>query len=773
MGLVDSQTSHARRTSDRDAIASCKTASCRVFDIRILVAAAVLYCGVLAGLAQAQPADDPAAPADEASSPLLDEPTTPAELLNAADLMVRFGRPQLARRYIQQLLDQEPSDQTLLELSDQYGPALFLKLSNIQSLRPASTDLLERVTQAFRETGASAERIDGLIDQLGAAPRDREIAIRSLQSLGAVVVPRFLARLNDPKSVDEHDRLIDALARIGRQAVPPLLAALQTPSTKLRADVIQSLGWIEGTREAVPYLWYPAFATNEPPEVQVSARHALRRIQGRNANVDVSPYGVAEALRDKALAQYRYEHPWALEDDGSVDFWIWDDKTQNVVRENISPNVASLLTGLRFARQALSLAPNRPDIQALYLGLTLAEARQQAGWNAPLPAGPATAHDLALTAGTEAVADTLKLALESGNSAAAVGALEVLGRIGAGETSLLSATPSSPVLAALDFPDRRVQFAAAECVLRLNPSEPFPGSDRIVPVLARALNGSTAPAAIVVDASTPRGNQVAALITELGFFTEATTTGREGFRLASERGDVQLVLLEINTIRWPLSMTVANLRADARTANIPIVIYGPQEMRSRVTSLLQRYPNIVYAIEATGSEEFDAQLRPYLQKWRQAEPTEEQRARQMEAAAFWLADIASSGDDVFNLAAAKDALIGTSSDPLLAENVLLALSEIPSNEVQATLEQLAVSDSFEAPIRIEAARHLAHHIQQFGLLLSREEIAGLKATWESADDPGLASALATVLGSLKPNTKQVGMRLQDFTTQPAAPPAAP
>ncbi len=735
--------------------------------IRCTTAVILLFC-TAGGLAHAQPTDDEAAgaaaaEADEAPSPLLDEPSTPDELLSATELMVRLGRPQLARRYLEQFVEADPDDDTLLELSDKYGPGLFIKLSNVQSLRPVSTRLLERVTQAFRETGASPERIDGLIERLGNPPRDRELAIRSLKSLGPLAVPRFIVRLSDPQFAEEHDRLIDALSRLGKPAVPPLLAALATPSVKLRSDVAQVLGWIDSP-DIVPYLWYPAFSPQEPPEVQVSARHALRRIQERQgaSEGNVTLFGVTNVMQKTALKHYRYEFQWPLEEDGTVDFWVWDEAEGNVVRTNPTAQLASLMVGRRFAQQALALAPDRRDLQALYLGLTIAEARHSAGWDVRLPAGPGTAHDLALTSGSEVVAQTLELALESGNPAAAFGALQVLGQIGTGQRTLLSGAMPSPVLAALDFPDKRVQFAAAQCVLQLNPVERFAGSDRIVPVLARALNGSTMPTAVVVDASTRRGNQVAALIGELGFMTATANTGREGFRLAAERGDVELVVLEINTIRWPLSVTVANLRADARTARVPIVVYGPDTMRSRVASLIRRHQPMVYAIEATASEEFGTQLRPHLARWRQGELSEEQRAEQMAAAAYWLADIASSRNDVFDLTAAGDALIEASNDPLLTDNVLLALSEIPTNAVQKTLLQLAISASTEPAISVAAARHLAHHIQAFGLLLTREELARLKSSWRDSSNPELASALATVLGSLKPNAKQVGTRLREF-----------
>ncbi len=105
--------------------------------------------------------------------------------------------------------------------------------------------------------------------------------------------------------------------------------------------------------------------------------------------------------------------------------------------------------------------------------------------------------------------------------------------------------------------------------------------------------------------------------------------------------------------------------------------------------------------------------------------------------------------------------VGPASSSLWIVSIV-ALSAIASGDVQTTLHQIALSGTFDPAVRESAARQLAHHIQRFGLLLSRTQVGQVKATWQTSTDPNLASALATVLGSLKPNAKQVGSRLRDF-----------
>jgi DNA-binding response OmpR family regulator len=470
-------------------------------------------------------------------------------------------------------------------------------------------------------------------------------------------------------------------------------------------------------------------------------------------------------LQSRALEQFAYKFHWPVAEDGTVELWTWDPAINNVRKVNVSVEMASLTVGLRFARQALSLAPDDEDLQALYLGLNLAQAKQLAAPEGRLPAGPGTAFDLALTSGVPLVSRTLDLALEHGNAAAAEAALHVLGQIGT-VPELLAAGKASPLLKAFDSPDRQVQFAAAVAVMEMNPTAPFPGAERAVAVFSRALRNEER-SAVIVDANAPRANQVAALIGEMGYVPHVAHTGQDGFRAASSRMDVDLVVLNINTIRWPLSVTIANLRADARTARIPIAIYGPDNMRDRVASLLQRYDAVTYVIEATASEEFDSQLRPVLARLHAPQLSEVQRAEQRSLAAYWLADIASRQTDVFDLRPAEAALLGAVQDPTLSENILLALSASPSASVQQALQQIAVSGSFPARQRESAALQLAAHIQRFDLLLSAEQVDELRSSWQAAEDPALATALAGVLGTLKPNSRQVGLRLKEFAPVPA------
>ncbi|MCA9118002.1 MAG: hypothetical protein KDA79_23180, partial [Planctomycetaceae bacterium] len=62
----------------------------------------------------------------------------------------------------------------------------------------------------------------------------------------------------------------------------------------------------------------------------------------------------------------------------------------------------------------------------------------------------------------------------------------------------------------------------------------------------------------------------------------------------------------------------------------------------------------------------------------------------------------------------------------------------------------------------------AFHIQRFGLLLEDSQVKEVRTVWEQTDQPSLATALASVIGSLKPNAALIDGRIQKFP-EPALP----
>lgn len=736
-------------------------------------APAILFCSLLALSVPPVPSSaiaQDAADEEPSESPLPRAPETADEFFDAALLMVNLGRLDLAADYLQGLLNLNPDDQTLLDLREKHGTGTFLRLSRLEALQPAGGELMQRLTAAALAQLNDPAYIDAMIADLSGSPRERLAALDALKHLRAQAIPPLLVRLGTAGGSEERSVLLSAMVELGAPAVPPLLGALQSPDEQLRADVIEVLGYLGEGDEVLPFLWYPAFESNQPPGVRAAARGAIARIlYGDSRRVQRIPdFGIANRLRTEAQSYLRGDAEWDIGDDGLTAVWSWDATIHTVAEHRVTPEAASIFRGEQFARQTLAFTPENTEAQALLLAFALSSDQLQAGWDQPLPEGPGTAHNAALLAGEDVAEAVLALALDEHNPAAAVGALRVLAQIGT--RHLLDADGRSPVLDALNAESPRVQFAAATTIMQLDPVRSFRSANRVVEIFARALNVNTQTKTVVVDPNVDRAGSTAGLFAQLGFETEIETTGRDGFLAVAEQGDVELAVLHLNTIRWELSQTIANLRADARTKSIPVAIYGPPGMEGRVEYLMQRNQPAFYLAEATTPLELARKVRPHLAQISPPPLTGEQRDRRVVAAAFWLRHIAEGRrTEVFDLSHAEEALSEVLGDPEISTNALIALGGIGSVAVQERLAGAALAPGFELPVRATAARQLAFHIQRFGLLLSDSRVGELKNAADAEADPSLQTALMTVIGSMKPSPAAVGQRLENYLPPADAP----
>ncbi|MFN0051893.1 MAG: HEAT repeat domain-containing protein [Planctomycetales bacterium] len=725
------------------------------------------------GRLTAQNAPVPPEPADESfeperqlgnSSPLVGTPRTPRELLEATLLMVELGRQDLAERYFGKLVSQELDDQTLLELRDEFGAAPFLRLTRVEVLKEDAEKLLDRTNALAAQRVTDAAYALRLLQELDAGPERRAAAQSELNAAGVLIVPSLLAILSDPDQSAQHERVVTAIVGVGEEAVPPLLGALDGPDDFVRTRVIAALGRI-GSDRAAAYLWAPSVSPVESATVHATARQALARIlRIPEAGVErVAGTGMAARLVKQARAYYRQEPAFtATTDPDQMEVvWSWDDARRTVVPGQYSAAEARDIHALMLARQALALAPETRPVQTLFLGLALtAEVRR--GIDKPLATGPGSAHDLALSAGGGIVNDVLAEALAASRPATCAAALKILEQIGTKEQLAGGSGGKSPVLRALDYPDQRVQFAAATAILQIDPPAGFRGAPRVVEVLQRAAAADTRPHAVVGEVSSQRAAQIGGFLRELGYEPLVFLSGREAFRAAATRGDVELVVLHPNLIRWALSETLANLRADSRTAGIPIVIHSPADLRMRMQSYSGRYQLVSAVSLATTPEDFELQVQPILKRLPVPPMTPAQRSTLRKDAVWWLAHIASGRRTrVFDISPAEQELTEALSDPQLAAHALDALGEIASRRVQQQMAQIVLNPQGNAELRRAAALRVAFHIQRFGLLLDRETIDSLHQAWnDNQQTAEIRTALGSVIGSLKPDAALVGKRLQ-------------
>ncbi len=697
------------------------------------------------------------------ASPLITEPTTPAEHMKAVIFTMKIARPEAAKKYIEALLALDPDDATLIGFRTEYGTGTFLQLARFPELNPPASVLLERLNAASTRQASDPVFMDGVLKNLSGSPREADLAIRDLQHLGAPAASRLVQAATDPNSGVDRDQAFIALTRMGESAVAPLIGYLFQGDEAQQALAVDAFGWV-ATKNDVAYLYSTAFATDGEPGLRQTARQAISRLLYKDPSQAgrLEGFGAAAQLRITAEKLLQGETVMEPEEDGLVPVWVTDETSASLVERRVTPHSAAIFRAEQFARQSLELAPTDTRTQSVLLNTILTRDIEAAGWDQPIPSGPGSAHEVAVLSGSSACLEALALANEMGNIAAAESLVRALAQNGS-TTLLRTGGQRGAIVSALDHPSVRVQFAAAETILLWDPQQSFSGSRRVVEILARALNADARANGVVVDPNNTRGSTMATFLSEMGYDAQILPTGAAGFEAATNQGDMEIAVLHLNTIRWDLSPTIANFRADSRTKSMPIAIYGPHGFRRSVEHLLARDPLITYVEESVLSTDLSRQLRPFLAQVEPPTLTQSQQSMQSQQAAKWLRQIADSRTHVYDLTPAEDALVIAAPRTDQGDDALIALGAIPTASVQTRLAEASINSNYPAPKRALAASLTAKHIRRHQSLLSDDLRMQLATAWNSEADPAVRSALGSVVGVQGPNAQGVPTLLKSST----------
>lgn len=511
---------------------------------------------------------------------------TPMELWDAVDYLIRIDQVNDAIPFLRAFMSRPISDATILTIRDRYGVDSILRLQDHRPTSALARPLLARLAEASHHVAADPERLQRLAEALAATTEEQVYAVERLREARAAAVPPIVRVLGRPDLSPEARALIVAnLGRLERSAVPPLLATLDAPNPILVADVAEALGRLNDPR-AVPFLIDPAVRPDAPAAVREAARRALGRLNGQPYNAQPREAAAALAREGRRYLEGRVPFP-----DGPFELWTWQEDAPAPQRTTRAQ--AERLLGRRFAQQALALDPANAEAKTVLAGFDLLD--------------PAARGQLA-NADPEVLAAVLRAAIARGDGVLGAAAAEALGALTTLQVLTKPGGPH-PLAEALTAPGRRVRFAAARALVELDPAQPFAGSSGVVPTLVSFLNARATPRVVVVDGNTGRAGTIAATLRSLGYDAEAVATGEDGFRAAAWSADVEAVVIEPSALQGPWRMLdlVTNLRADVRTATVPILLLQPDDL-ARVYARAEQLGTMVRETESNDTPDLASPL---------------------------------------------------------------------------------------------------------------------------------------------------------------------
>jgi hypothetical protein len=398
----------------------------------------------------------------------------------------KIGRLDLAKGYAQAVLESDPDPLEMLSLSKENPQGYAVLLRVIDTAPDAELVELSGKILGVIEQGRFIRRSDPKIiteeiRRLSGTARGRLAAVKRLKNAGEYAIIYMLDAMMDNSRKEELPNIIWALPQIGRDAIRPLVTALQTENLALKAEIIRALGRI-GYPQALAYLKYTT-ENEDSTELRKLAERSIRQ-------TDPAALKISAAELFYQLAEKYYYHAQSLaaaEDADFANIWFWDSETRRLVREKVDKNYFNELMAMRACEWALKADAGFG--RAIGLWLAAYCKAESAGLEMPnyFGLGHAEALVYATTAGPEYLHQALARAIKDKNAYIALYAVEALATT-AGEKSLLYRIgPAQPLVQALTFDNRAVRYSAAIAIAAAGPKEKFPESKLVVKNLTEAL----------------------------------------------------------------------------------------------------------------------------------------------------------------------------------------------------------------------------------------------------------------------------------------------
>ena len=419
-----------------------------------------------------------------------------------------------AQTYAKLLIRDDMSDvefyQMVTETKQRYdrfdraiGWAMF-----VSDLERFAAMLEERFENGRTELIRNADRLYESIDLLKGTTRQRILAEKRLQEAGEYAVPILLKTLQASGDARTSRIVREMLVSIQRDAVLPLTVALPHLGKNSKVLVIKALGEI-GYAHSAPALISILQDDQQAPAVQNAAKNALSQL-GISEVTNLSTLNNVVANQFFDGQQSVMPSPIG----GKNLFWKWDSQNQ-LVPLDVPEEVFGDVMAMYFASQALTNNQDNEEAMSVFVAANLRRDRKLAGqedevWG-HLPYSP---EFYATVFGPNVAQLVLDDALGRGDTTLVLEAIAALSDT-AGADSLLSG--EKPLMKAMFYPDRRVQYEAALTLASTLPNDAFTGSYRVVPLLASAVRTQGELFAIVIGDDADERRTMASFLNENGW----------------------------------------------------------------------------------------------------------------------------------------------------------------------------------------------------------------------------------------------------------------
>lgn len=342
-------------------------------------------------------------------------------------------------------------------------------------LESVADELLDLYDRGRLAEARNADEIAKNIGLLTGHLQARVLARERLKAAGEYAMPQLLEALVQRRDGRLSAAVEQLMIDMRRQAVMPLSEALLGVPEADQARLARILGQIP-YQASVPFLLELA-ASTEDAGVRAAVNEALEVLGG------ATDTGVAFA---DLAERYYAESDDLTSFPGESHQLLWTHETGvGLVATPIATEVFHEAMVMSLVERGIGLGNSSAEALALWVSANFGrEIDQPRGYRNPAYASDRReALYYAVASGSDVGNRVLGRAIGDRDTALALRALTALSRTAG--PSLVAG--GSPVVDALTYPDRRVQYEAALVLAASGPDSPFSGAQRVVPTLASAI----------------------------------------------------------------------------------------------------------------------------------------------------------------------------------------------------------------------------------------------------------------------------------------------
>ncbi len=703
-----------------------------------------------------------ACPSSAFAQPTPPAATTPAQtdaqVLDDFMHFVRIRNDELAKSLGRQLLDKKMSNADFYKLVEASGDVARFndtvqRAMRVHDLEGIAASLGKAYESGRREHVRSADEIAANIKELSGTLRGKMLARQRLVAAGEYAMPQlfeaFLDKRNSPLQAEVQRVIID----MGRQAIIPLATALPKLTPAQQEQVVDLLGLIPW-RNSLPFVSDLAGSTKSD-NVKKACERAIDRLGGTG--------GMTTAELYRQLAEGYYEEKNELTSFGAEDFqllWSFEPSVGLVMTAIRTPVYHEAMT-MRLAERAMQLETGvNPDTLALWIAANYSrEIDTPAGYiNPAYPVAGAAATGatprrpadyFAAAAGPGIDQLVLARAIDTRDTQLARRAIGAIQKTAGSKLLAPASGARSPLVEAMSYPNRRVQYDAALAVVASQPQAAFSGSERTVPTLASALRGATALTAVVLAGDAEQYQGARQVLEKLGY--TVLPQGRTLTDLAQPIAEAPavdvIVALGVSADRAP--QVLEEVRGTMKTSATPVLMVVRADAYIDLSRRYESTQGVSIRSTGVGSEEVSKSVQALVMA-ASGGPVSDSEARDYAARSIEaLRDLAISGNPVLNVGDAAPTLMAALADASGQVKLELAdiLARVNQDRAQRAVMDAALSAKDSAE-RIELMRSVGISAKKFGNMLEPRHVKRVLeiATKGSDEEATAAASLAGALG---------------------------